>query len=94
MYLFTKPFYLKILSCEKLRLYIRHVHKMFTIANKMSFTLKNESWQFFSMLLFLHKGIVEILSDNANVPFACSHSVQIIYARLDNSIPLRQGLTE
>ena len=35
----------------------------------------------------LYKGIVGILSDNLNVAF-CSHSVQIIYARLDNSIPL------
>ena len=31
--------------------------------------------------------MVGILSDNLNVAF-CSHSVQIIYARLDNSIPL------
>ena len=36
---------------------------------------------------YLYKGIVGILSDNLNVAF-CSHSVQIIYARLDNSIPL------
>ena len=32
--------------------------------------------------------------NSSNVSFCCSHSVQIIYARLDNSIPVKSMLWE